>query len=71
MKLSKTQLDNTSTTIGLITGIIVALTTYDYLPKRQSGCVIAILMVINGYLTNKPAGTHPTTEEAEDKAIKD
>ena len=71
MKLSKTQLDNASTTIGLAIAILVALNTYDYLPKRESGCAIAIFSAIFGYLTNKPATAHPTTEEAEDKAIKD
>lgn len=69
IKLNKSQLDNASTAIGLILAILIPLNTYDYLPKRETSCVIAILIAVGGYLTNKPATARPTTEEVEDKAI--
>jgi hypothetical protein len=69
IKLNKSQLDNSTTFIGLVIGIIIALSTYGYLPQRESNCAIAILGALGGYLTNKAATARPTTEEVEDKAV--
>ncbi len=71
IKLNKSQLDNFTTIIGLLAGVILTLSTYDYLPKRESSCAVALLGALGGYLTNKAATARPTTEEVEDKAVQE
>ena len=71
IKLNKSQLDSATTAIGLVLAILIPLNTYDYLPKRETNCAIAILVAVAGYLTNKPATARPTTEEVEDKAVQE
>jgi hypothetical protein len=69
MRLSKVQLDNLSTTLGLCAAISVILAQYGWIPDRIGGTISAISLACLGYLTNKPASAHPTTEEVEGEAV--
>lgn len=69
MKLSKNQLDNLSTLLGLAAAISVILAQYGWISDRLGGTVSGISLACLGYLTNKPASSHPTTEEAEEENL--
>jgi len=65
LRLNKYQLDNIASIVGLIGGISVVLTAQGYLEEKFGLSVSGVCVVLNGYLTNKPANASPDTEEAE------
>jgi hypothetical protein len=71
MKLNKTQLDRYSTLFGLIAAIATVLTTQEVIPKKWGGSISGVAIALVGYLTQRPADSSPTTEDAEDLATRE
>lgn len=71
MRLSKEHLDFFSTLCGLIVGVSGVLVANGVVNPKIGGTVGGIAGVCLGYLTNKPASAHPTTQELERQTLKD
>lgn len=69
MKFSKRQLDSAATLLGLIVGISGVLVQFDVVPEKLGGTVGGIATVLLGYIVQRPADAHPTTEETEDLEV--
>lgn len=65
--MNKKQLDRLGTFLGLIAGITGALATNDVYPKT-TGSIAGISTFCLGWLVQRPATKHPTTEDIEEKA---
>ncbi|GET37431.1 hypothetical protein [Microseira wollei] len=70
LKFNKNQLDTLGTILGLIAGISTVLSTQGVVDKKIAGTVGGIATVFLGYVVQRPAKSPPTTEEAEEKEIK-
>ncbi len=66
MKFSKRQLDSIATLLGAIMTTCGILLTYEVGDRKIVGMVGAFALGIHGWVTQKPADAHPTTEEVED-----
>lgn len=71
MKLNKTQLDRYSTLFGLIAAIATVLTNQEIISKKWGGTVSGVAIALVGFLTQRPADSSPTTEDAEEQATRD
>lgn len=67
VKLSKVDLNNYSTFLGFMIGALAILISYGWLEPKTGGTIYAILKLAEGYLINKPASRHPTTEDLEQR----
>lgn len=65
LRLNKYQLDNLASLVGLVGGVSVVLTAQGYLKENLGLSISGICVVLNGYLTNKPANARPDTDDAE------
>lgn len=70
LRLNKHQLDTLGTILGVIAGISTVLSTQGVVDKKIAGTVGGIATVFLGYVVQRPANTPPTTEQTEEKEIK-
>ena len=70
LKFNKNQLDTLGTILGLIAGISTVLSTQGVVDQKIAGTVGGIATVFLGCVVQRPANSPPTTEEAEEKEIK-
>lgn len=49
--------NNLTTAFGLIAGIAEILIEFEYVDKRVGGVILALSLLVWGFLTNKPAKT--------------
>lgn len=66
MKLNKQQLDQLATLFGLIAGIFTVFGKYQVVPDREAGIVSGISLALLGAIVQRPASSHPTTEDLEE-----
>jgi hypothetical protein len=66
MKLSKRQLDSLATILGIIAGVSGVLVEFEVIPQKIGGAIGGIATIALGYIVQRPADAHPTTEEVED-----
>lgn len=66
MKLNKKQLDILGTVLGVVVGTATVLGTYEIINPKVAGAVGGVATVFLGVVTQRPANTHPTTEEVEE-----
>lgn len=65
MKLNKKQLDVVATVLGAVAGIATVLGTQQIINPRLAGTISGVSTVLLGVVTQRPADSHPTTEEVE------
>lgn len=70
LKLSKKDLNLFATILGIVGGISLVLGGNDVIPQKIANSIAGICTILSGYLVQKPADAHPTTEELENKLIK-
>lgn len=69
IKLSKKQLDLCASIFGLVAGIGGVFVVNDVAPKKFWGTTAGVATFLLGYVTQRPASTNPTTEQAEEEEI--
>jgi hypothetical protein len=65
LKLNKIELDNYTSFIGFIGGVVKILGANGWISTRLSDTIVAICLLAGFYLTNKPATEHPNTQDLE------
>lgn len=69
IKFNKKQLDILASVFGLIAGVSGVFVVNDVAPKKLWGTTGGIATVLLGYITQRPASTRPTTEQAEEQEL--
>lgn len=70
MKFNKRQLDFLSTALGLAAGISGVLVANDIISPKVGGTVGGLSTVFLGYLVQRPADARPTTEQVEEREVR-
>ncbi len=65
LKLNKIELDKYTSLIGFVAGVVKILTANGWITLRLGDTIVAICLLSGFYLTNKPAGEHPNTQDLE------
>lgn len=66
MRLNKNQLNILGTTLGAIAGIASVLGSQNIISPRIAGAVGGCATVLLGVVVQRPATSHPTTEDVEE-----
>lgn len=70
LKLNKNQLDTLGTLFGLLAAICSVLLANGVGNPKMVGTIGGISTALLGYVVQRPAEQHPTTEEAEENVTR-
>lgn len=69
IKFSKKDLSHLGTLLGIIAGLSHVLGANEIISTKLANSVEGCCLVLIGYILQKPADSHPTTEELEQQLI--
>lgn len=69
LHFSKKSLNKIGTVLGLVAGLTHVLGSNEVIPKKVAGSIEGCCLVLVGYILQKPADSHPTTEELEQQLV--